>query len=177
MVVVVGSFLTEAKGILTWWWVTFVGFLVLNFSCIPGHPLPDPDLFYLFYITQDSGWADSILTSESTFNSELGLWFFFSWCQCSKSWEHRKTRWKNLPLALFFGRVCMKLELLIPGTSALTWFIVWGLRSFCLLCWFMCVFVSVYSAEGGAGTALTTNWIFKVFMRLLDFYVLLNHLR
>ena len=71
----------------------------------------------------------------------------------------------------------MKLELLIPGTSAMTWFIVWGLCSFCLLCWFMCVFVCVYSAEGGAGTALTTNWIFKVFMRLLDFYVLLNHLR
>lgn len=127
-----GSSLTWSQRHLNMWWVTFVGFL-LNPSWILGHTLSDPDVFYLLYNTQDSGWSNFILTFESTFNNEITLWFFFSWCQCPKSWQRGKMRWKNLPLALFFGKVCIKLESFIPGTSAVNQVNCLGLL-FLLLC-------------------------------------------
>lgn len=56
----VGFSLTWSQGHFNMWWITFVGFLKLSLSCVPEHILPDAVVFYLFYITQHSGWSNLI---------------------------------------------------------------------------------------------------------------------
>lgn len=130
----VGFFVTWSQRHHDMCWYTFLGFLMLNHSCISEHTILDLDVFYLFFYHPK-------IQVDLTLFKLLNLYcivrlpyaFPFYTVNIQRLNSVIKGDGKNLSLTIFW-RVCSKLELLIPWTSAITWLTDWGCCFLCLLC-------------------------------------------
>jgi len=105
---------------------------MLNLSCISEHTLPDLDVFYFI---SSKIQVDLTLFKLLNLYSIVRLSYTFSFYTVNIQRHSSVTKGdgKNLSLTIF-RRVCRKLELLVPWTSAITWLTVWGCCFLCLFC-------------------------------------------